>query len=85
MSSLVFLLVKSAKITLLELRRKPAKLALWVLVIAGIGGIFLLSLFTRQNAAGSLIRLAQGHLFLFILLFVVIISEAWPKETLFST
>jgi hypothetical protein len=73
MSSLVFLLVKSAKNTLLELRRKPAKLALWVLVIAGIGGIFLFSLFTRQNAAGSLdLVWLKGILFLFILLSVVI-------------
>ena len=67
MNSLVFLLVKSAKNTLLELRRKPAKLALWVLVIAGIGGIFLLSLFTRQSATGSLdLVWLKGILFLLI-------------------
>ncbi len=73
MNSLVFLLVRSAKNSLLELRRKPAKLALWVLVIAGIGGIFLLSLFTRQSTAGSLdLVWLKGLLFLFILIFVVI-------------
>ncbi|MDD2498077.1 MAG: putative ABC exporter domain-containing protein [Desulfitobacteriaceae bacterium] len=73
MNSLVFLLVRSARNSLLELRRKPAKLLLWVLVLAGIGGIFLLSLFTRQSAAGSLdIVWLKGILFLFILLFVVI-------------
>ncbi|MDD4346916.1 MAG: putative ABC exporter domain-containing protein, partial [Desulfitobacteriaceae bacterium] len=73
MNSLVFLLVKSAKNTLLELRRKPAKLVLWVLVIAGIGGAFLFSLFTPQSAAGShdLVWL-RGILFLFILFFVVV-------------
>ncbi|MGI6120185.1 MAG: putative ABC exporter domain-containing protein [Desulfosporosinus sp.] len=73
MKSLVFLLAKSAKNILLELRRKPAKLVLWVLVIAGIGGVFLLSLFTRQNAGGSLeLVWLKGILFLFILFFVVI-------------
>lgn len=73
MNSLVFLLVRSAKNSLLELRRKPAKLLLWVLVLAGIGGIFLLSLFTRQSAAGSLdLVWLKGILFLFILFFVVI-------------
>ena len=36
MNSLVFLLLRSAKNTLLELGRKPAKLLLWVLVIAGL-------------------------------------------------
>jgi hypothetical protein len=71
-NSLVFLLVRSAKNTLLELRRKPAKLLLWVLAIAGIGGVFLLSLYTRQSAAGSLdLVWLKGILFLFILLFVV--------------
>jgi hypothetical protein len=73
MNSLVFLLAKSAKNTLLELRRKPAKLALWVLVIAGIGGIFILSLFTRQSETGSLeLVWLKGILFLFILFFIVI-------------
>jgi hypothetical protein len=73
MNSLVYLLVKSAKNNLLELRRKPAKLVLWLLVIAGIGGVFILSLFTRQNAAASLdIIWLKGILFLLILLFFVI-------------
>ena len=73
MNSLVFLLAKSAKNSLLELRRKPAKLMLWVLVIAGIGGIFLLSMFTRQSTAGSLdLVWLKGILLLSILIFVVI-------------
>ena len=72
MNSLVFLLVRSAKNSLLELRQKPAKLALWVLALAGIGGIFLLSLFTSQSAAESLdLVWLKGILFLFILFFVV--------------
>ncbi|NLM21909.1 MAG: hypothetical protein GX207_09220 [Peptococcaceae bacterium] len=73
MNSLVFLLVKSAKNSLLELRRKPAKLILWVFLLAMIGGLFVLSLYTRQNTAASLDLIwLQGILFLFILLFVVI-------------
>ncbi len=72
MNSLVFLLLRSAKNTLLELRRKPAKLLLWVLVIAGIGGIFILSLFTRQSTAASLdLVWLKGILFILILIFVV--------------
>lgn len=54
MSSLVFLLVRSAKNSFLELLHKPAKLLLWLLVLAGIGGIVILSLFTRQSAADVL-------------------------------
>ncbi|UWG96580.1 putative ABC exporter domain-containing protein [Dehalobacter sp. DCM] len=73
MNSLVYLLVKSAKNRLLELLRKPAKLVLWLLVIAGIGGIFLVSLFTKQSTVGSLDLIwLKGILFLLILLFVVI-------------
>ncbi|KPU42443.1 hypothetical protein OXPF_42280 [Oxobacter pfennigii] len=73
MSSLVFLLTRSVKNSFLELLRKPAKLMLWVLVIAGIGGIFILSLFTRQNRGSFLdIVWLKGILFLFILFFIVI-------------
>lgn len=73
MSSLVFLLIRSAKNNFLELLRKPAKLALWVLVLAGIGGIFILSLFTRQQADSFLdIVWLKGILFVLILFFVVV-------------
>ncbi|NQS76973.1 MAG: hypothetical protein HQP61_11195 [Peptococcaceae bacterium] len=72
MNSLIFLLAKSAKNTLRELGRKPAKLALWTLVVVGIGGIFLLSLFTSQDTAGSLdLVWLKGLIFLLILLFII--------------
>ncbi|NLN88328.1 MAG: hypothetical protein GX133_12180 [Syntrophomonadaceae bacterium] len=72
MNSLVFLLVKSAKNTVLELRRKPAKLLLWVLVLAGIVGIFLSLRFTPPSETGSLdIVWLKGILLLLILFFVV--------------
>ncbi len=73
MSSLVFLLTKSIKNSLLELLRKPAKLVLWIAVIAMIGGIFILSMSTRQSAGGILdIVWLKGILFLLILFIVVI-------------
>lgn len=73
MSSLVFLLIRSAKNGFLEILRKPGKLILWVLVIAGIAGVFILSLFTRKSAESFLDLIwLQGILFLLILIFVVI-------------
>lgn len=73
MSSFAFLLTRSVKNSFLELLRKPAKLLLWVLVIAGIGGLFILSMFTRQSADSFLdIVWLKGILFLLVLLFVVI-------------
>ncbi len=73
MSSLLFLLIRSTKNNFLEILRKPGKLILWILVIAGIGGIFALSIFTRQSADSFLdIIWLKGILFLFILIFVVV-------------
>ncbi len=73
MSSLVFLLTRSAKNGFLEILRKPGKLILWVLVIAAIIGVFILSLFTRQSAESFLdLVWLQGILFLLILIFVVV-------------
>ncbi len=73
MASLVFLITRSAKNRFLELLRKPAKLILWALVIAGIAGIFLLSVFTRQSADSfTEIIWLKGLLFLLILLFFII-------------
>lgn len=73
MSSLIFLLVKSAKNSFLELLRKPAKLILWVLVAAGIVGLFVLTMFTQESAARSadLVWL-KGALFALILIFAII-------------
>lgn len=73
MSSLVFLLTRSAKNSFLEIFRKPAKLVLWIFVIAAIGGIFILSLFTRQSADSFLDLIwLEGVLFLLILIFAII-------------
>lgn len=71
MSSLVFLLVRSAKNNFFEVLRKPAKLIMWILFIAMIVGLIVLSLFTTREAGGfqDLIWL-KGILFLLILLFV---------------
>ena len=73
MSSLVFLLTRSAKNSFLEIFRKPAKLILWTLLFAAIVGIFILSLFTRQSTESYLdLVWLEGILFLLILIFVVI-------------
>lgn len=73
MSSLVFLLTMSAKNRFLELLRKPAKLVLWIFVIAAIAGIFIMSIFTRQSTDSFLdIIWLKGFLFLLILIFVMI-------------
>ncbi|ATW24650.1 putative ABC exporter domain-containing protein [Candidatus Formimonas warabiya] len=72
MSSLVFLLTRSVKNSFLELLRKPAKLILWILVVAMVVGFFLLSIFTNQNSNGAYdIVWLKGIFFLFILLFIV--------------
>ncbi|MDX9871773.1 MAG: putative ABC exporter domain-containing protein [Clostridia bacterium] len=73
MNSLVFVLVRSAKNSLLEILRKPAKLALWIFIVVMIGGFFILSLFTGQKADSfqDIIWL-KGLLFGFILIFVII-------------
>ena len=71
MSSLVFLLVKSTKNSFFELLRKPAKLIMWIVFIALIVGLIVLSLFTTREADSfqDIIWL-KGILFLLILLFV---------------
>jgi len=71
MSSLVFLLVRSAKNSFLELLRKPGKLILWSLVLLGIGGIFVLSLFTGESAENLLDPAwLKGILFLLVAFFM---------------
>jgi hypothetical protein len=72
-SSLVFLLVRSAKNSFLELLRKPAKLILWVLVVAGIVGLFVLTMFTQESAERSadLVWL-KGALLSLVLIFAII-------------
>lgn len=73
MSSLAFLLKRSIKNSLLELWKKPAKLVLWAFVIILLGGILILSVFTRQNPENFVdIIWLKGILFLLISLFVVI-------------
>lgn len=73
MSSLLFLLTRSAKNSFLEIFRKPAKLILWIFVAAMLGLVLVLSMLNRQSA-GSIhdIVWLQGILFLLVLLFVVL-------------
>ncbi|HWQ80436.1 MAG TPA: putative ABC exporter domain-containing protein [Anaerovoracaceae bacterium] len=73
MSGLVFLLVMSAKNSFLEVLRKPAKLALWIILIAMIVGLFFLSMFTGQSAENlhDMIWL-KGIFFLVLMIFAAI-------------
>ncbi len=73
MRSLVFLVIRSFKNSLLELLRKPGKLILWILVAAMVIGFFLLSVFTSQSSGGvhNLVWL-KGILFGMILIFTLI-------------
>ena len=76
MSSLIYLVSKSVKNTVLEILHKPAKLILWVVTIGGIVGLFFLSVFTRQQTGqeggfADLIWL-KGGFFAFITIFVVL-------------
>lgn len=73
MKSLVFLLIRSMKNSLLEVLRKPAKLALWIFFVALIAGLFLISLFTGGQKESFLnIIWLKGILFLLIMVFVAI-------------
>lgn len=73
MNSLIFLLVKSVKNSILEIFRKPAKLIIWALTIVGVVGIFVLSIYTRQHSEDALdLVWLQGIFFMLIFLFVVL-------------
>ncbi|MDR0671422.1 MAG: putative ABC exporter domain-containing protein [Oscillospiraceae bacterium] len=81
MNSLAYLLVRSLKNSALELRRKPAKLVLYLLVIAVIAGLFMLSLFTQNEAAAPLDLIwLKGILFaVFLLIFVTSIQKGLSR------
>jgi hypothetical protein len=67
---LVYLIAMSVKNGFLEVLRKPAKLVLYVIVIAGLTGMIALSNLTRRSSADFLdIAWLQGVFFLLILLF----------------
>ncbi|QIB69665.1 hypothetical protein Ami103574_10175 [Aminipila butyrica] len=73
MSSLFFLLIRNVKNNFLELLRKPAKLILWIFVIAMLGGMLVLSTFTRESGGNALdIFWLKGILFLLVMFFVVL-------------
>jgi hypothetical protein len=73
MNGLLYLVAMSVKNALLELPRKPAKLILYIIVIAGIIGLAVLSTVTRANETIFLdIAWLEGIFFLLILMFAVI-------------
>ncbi|MDR1961276.1 MAG: putative ABC exporter domain-containing protein [Gracilibacteraceae bacterium] len=70
MSALVYIIRKSMKNSLKELGKKPGKLILYLLVIAAILGMVLLSFIRTVDSPAPLFWFS-GILFLFIALFVV--------------
>jgi hypothetical protein len=73
MNALAYIILTSAKNRLLEVIRKPAKLVLYLLVIAGIAGILILSLFTRNTVENFVdIVYLKGIVFALILIFFII-------------
>ena len=70
MNSLVFLLTRSMKNSLLETLRKPAKLTNWLILVIVLGGILAISIFVprEQKDLTDLIWL-QGGLFVILVMF----------------
>jgi hypothetical protein len=70
MNSLVFLLTRSMKNSLLETLRKPAKLTIWLILVIALGGSLVISLFVsrEQKDLIDLIWL-QGGLFAILAMF----------------
>jgi len=87
MNSLMFLIVCSAKNSLLELRRKPKKLALYILVILFITVMIISALLLPQeNFPESDIVYLKGIIFAFFMIFFesAIISGLSQGSTLFG-
>jgi hypothetical protein len=74
MSGLVFLLVMSAKNSFLEILRKPAKLAPWIILIAMIVGLFILSMFTGRGAENFHDLIWLKGIFFLVLMIVAVIA-----------
>jgi hypothetical protein len=73
MNSLVFLITRTAKNQVLEVLRKPAKLIIWSVALAGIIAVLIISLFTRQTVDEYMpLSYLKGIIFAFILLFFVL-------------
>lgn len=73
MRALLYILITSVKNRLLELIRKPAKLALYLICIVGIGALIVLPLITNpQSTAQMDIIWLKGFYFIFVAFFFVI-------------
>ncbi len=73
MTALWYIIRRSAVNGLKELLRKPGKLILYALALAGIVGVAVLSIFTRQAAGGQAPMFwLTGVVFLYVTLFIAI-------------
>lgn len=87
MSSLTFLIIRSAKNSLLELRRKPGKLVLYIFVLLVLGGVIAVNIFLpNENDSLTDIVYLKGIAFAFFLLsFVTAVNSGLSKgSTLFG-
>ena len=81
MNSLFYLITRSLKNRLLEILRKPGKLITYLLLVALIVGIFVLSFFTRENVEGfSDIIWLKGMIFMLTLFFLYLAIQKGLKS-----
>ena len=86
MNSLVFILIRSLKNRLLELRRKPGKLIMYLLVIGIIAALIISSSLQTRDETGDYTDIIwlKGGLFVFLLvMFVLVIKQGLSKGSEF--
>ncbi len=73
MSSLIYIVVKSAKNSFLEMLKKPGKMIMYIFIILAILGMGILSIFTQVEAQDQIPMFwFTGIFFIFLTLFVVV-------------
>lgn len=87
MNSLVFLLTRSMKNSLLETLRKPAKLTIWLILVIVLGGVLAISAFVPREQKGltDLIWLQGGFFAILVMFFAGAVKKALSTgDTLFD-
>jgi hypothetical protein len=87
MNSLVFLLTRSMKNSLLETLRKPAKLTLWLILVIVLGGVLAISIFVPREQKGltDLIWLQGGLFAILVMIFAGAVKKGLSTgSTLFD-
>ncbi|MBN1571354.1 MAG: putative ABC exporter domain-containing protein [Acidobacteria bacterium] len=87
MNSLVFLLARSMKNSLLETLRKPAKLTIWLILVIVLGGILAISIFVPREQKGltDLIWMQSGLFAILVMFFTRAVKQGLSTgNTLFD-